>query len=326
MSDVAETSIARIMLPDEANLAGNVHGGSILKLIEEAALICAQRFLVETIREMQLRTSAERASVRAALARVDTMSFKAPAHIGECMIATARVAFTSARSIEVAVSVVAENAAGAKRHTNTATLIYVPIELQVTPTVAILGVVPPKKLVLSAEAEASGQARYAATKASRSESASNGEELLKHPDRCELSQLVLQSDCDQFGFLRGGVLMKLMDNAAGICAFRHTRSNVVTACVEAIDFRVPVRVGNLIKVVALPSFASTRSLEIELCVSAENLLTGDVTRSVTAFFIFVALTSAGAVKDVPPLTPTTPDAVARFAEGARRYELRKQRR
>jgi acyl-coenzyme A thioesterase 7 len=321
------STIAKIMLPDEANLAGNVHGGSILKLIEEAGLICAQRYLVRTIAEMRLRTSAERASVRAALARVDTMAFKAPAHIGECMVATAHVSFTSAHSIEVMVHVVAENAAGAKRNTNSATLVYVPIQLQLSPTVEIIGVVPPKKLVLAPDAELVGQARHAALKASlQNQRSVSGDEILRHVDRCELSQLVLPSDCDQFGFLRGGVLMKLMDNCAGIAAFRHCRSNVVTACVEAIDFRVPVRVGNLIKVVALPTFASARSLEIELCVSAENLLTAEVKVSVTAFFIFVGLTATGSAMTLPPLTPSTPDAVERFTQGARRYELRKQRR
>ncbi len=321
-----ETTISKIMMPDDANLAGNVHGGELLKIMEEASLICAQRFLAKN------SDAATDHSIRAALARVDTVSFKAPGKIGECMTANASITFTSSRSIEVLVDVWGESSSGDRRHTNSARYWYVPIKLLVKLPNTILGVVPVAKFTaLSADEEAAGAARYAATKASRAQRdelirATAADDLDTHARRCELSQLVLPSDCDNFNFLRGGILMKQMDNCAGLAAFRHCRSNVVTASVEAIDFRVPVRIGNMVRILAVPTFASARSLEIEVVVLAEDLLTGEVKRSVTAFFIFVALTNTGAVKDVPPITPQTPGDVARFQAGAARYEARKQRR
>lgn len=252
-------------------------------------------------------------------------------HIGECAVATAHVKFTSNASVEVHVAVHAESASGRKRHTNHAELWYVPVRIQLKPA-KLLGIVAVPKLVLPAEDEARAFERYRAQKearAGREVVLRNRADALESTlmSRCELSQLVLPSDCDQFGFLRGGILMKLMDNCAGIVAFRHCRTNVVTVSVEATDFRVPVQLGSLIRVVAFPSFASSRSLEIELIVSGENVVTGEKCDcTTTAFFVFVSLDKHGAAQNVPPLEPKTPAEQARFEEGRQRYELRKTRR
>lgn len=291
-------------------------------------MICAQRFLAHHGLGVEPDDC-----VRAALARVDQMSFRAPMHIGECAVATAHVKFTSHASVEVHVDVHAESAhSGRKRHTNHADLWYVPVRIQLKPP-KLLGIVAVPKLVLAAEDEQRALARYQFQKETRagreavlsSRVASSLDMSLEA--RCELSQLVLPSDCDQFGFLRGGVLMKLMDNCAGIVAFRHCRTNVVTISVEATDFRVPVPLGSLIRVVAFATFASSRSLEIELVVSGENLVTGEkVDCTTTAIFVFVSLDKHGASQNVPPLEPKTPAQQARFEEGRQRYELRKNRR
>ena len=143
----------------------------------------------------------------------------------------------------------------------------------------------------------------------------------------ELSQVVLPSDCDAFGFLRGGVLMKLMDNASGVVAVKHCRTNVVTVSLEAINFSEPVRKGELVHVTAFATFTSSRSLEIEVIVDAENVLTG-VKRFCTssAFFIFVSLDQNHRPLPLKPLEPQTAEEVTRFAEGKARYEARKSRR
>ncbi len=71
--------------------------------------------------------------------------------------------------------------------------------------------------------------------------------------------------------MQGGVLLKLMDNAAGVCSAKYCHSNVVTACIETVDFIAPVHSGELVYVRARPIFTSQRSLEVEVLVEVENL-------------------------------------------------------
>ena len=75
---------------------------------------------------------------------------------------------------------------------------------------------------------------------------------------------MLPSDCTSTGIVFGGVVMKLMDNAAGIAASRHCRSNVVTASLDALDCMALIHNGDLVHVTATPLFTSSRSLEIEV--------------------------------------------------------------
>mmetsp|Transcript_7566 Transcript_7566/g.11979 ORF Transcript_7566/g.11979 Transcript_7566/m.11979 type:complete len:151 (-) Transcript_7566:478-930(-) len=85
-----------------------------------------------------------------------------------------------------------------------------------------------------------------------------------------LTQVMLPSDCGEFHIVYGGTLMKLMDNASGMVAVRHCRSNVVTACVDALDFISPVALGSVVCVNAKATFASSRSLEVVVTVTAET--------------------------------------------------------
>ena len=78
----------------------------------------------------------------------------------------------------------------------------------------------------------------------------------------QLVQLMLPSDCTSNGTVFGGVVMKLMDNAAGVCAVRHCRSNVVTASLDALDFIAPIHNGDIVHVTATPLFTSGRSMEV----------------------------------------------------------------
>ena len=79
----------------------------------------------------------------------------------------------------------------------------------------------------------------------------------------QLVQLMLPSDCTSNGTVFGGVVMKLMDNAAGVCAVRHCRSNVVTASLDALDFIAPIHNGDIVHVTATPLFTSGRSMEVK---------------------------------------------------------------
>ena len=120
--------------------------------------------------------------------------------------------------------------------------------------------------------------------------------------------------------------MKMMDNTAGICAARHCRSRVVTACIDAIDFHSPIRNGEVVFVTARLVFASTRSMEVEVTTEAEGLKPGTRRVTNTAYFTFVSLGQDSHATSIPPLKVKEGEERERFEEGRKRYENRKKKR
>lgn len=111
--------ISRIMLPDDTNNSGNVHGGTILKMIEHAGHIVANRHCNKGRPEKD-------PPITTALVRLEKMDFHQPMFVGEVAQLQAAVTYTSPNSLEVVVDVWAENViSGDRRHTNTAYLWYV---------------------------------------------------------------------------------------------------------------------------------------------------------------------------------------------------------
>ena len=140
-----------------------------------------------------------------------------------------------------------------------------------------------------------------------------------------LANIILPSDCTPSGHLMGGSLMKIMDNAAGICAARHCRSRVVTACIDAIDFHSPISNGEVVFVTARANFTSRKSIEIEVTTEAEGLSRSKRITN-TAYFTFVSLGDDQHAKEVPPLKVRTEEEVGRFQEAEERYLQRKTAR
>jgi len=139
----------------------------------------------------------------------------------------------------------------------------------------------------------------------------------------EMAQLMLPHQTNPAGFVHGGELMKLMDNAAGVVAARHSRANPVTARVEDINFRGPVRLGDLVLVHAEVTFVSRSSMEVQIRVEAENLLTGERRDVLTAYYIMVAVDIDGKSVEAPTLIVSTEEEERLFNEGLARYEARK---
>ena len=140
-------------------------------------------------------------------------------------------------------------------------------------------------------------------------------------------------DANNAGFVHGGVVMKLCDEAAGIAAVRHSRCRVVTAGMDRMTFLEPVHVGELLTLKASVNAVWRTSMEVGVRVEAENVRTGKVRHTSTAYLTMVALGDDGQPTAVPPLAPTTPDEHRRQAEAqlrrahrlAEREEIRHHR-
>ncbi len=113
------------------------------------------------------------------------------------------------------------------------------------------------------------------------------------PDELTLAQVMLPEDANPRGNVHGGTLMKLADTAGGVCASRHTRNRVVTVVMDSMTFEQPVYVGNLVIVHAHVTWTGRTSIETEVSIDAEDVLSGDVRHISTAYLVFVAIDENG---------------------------------
>ncbi len=140
--------------------------------------------------------------------------------------------------------------------------------------------------------------------------------------RVEMVEVVLPQDANVLGNILGGRVMHLVDIAAAIAAHRHSNSHVVTASVDYVDFRNPIRVGELILLRARVNRVFRTSMEVGVKVFSENVLTGERKHTTTAYVTFVAIDETGRPKPVPPLIVETAEDRRRFREALGRRRIR----
>jgi acyl-CoA hydrolase len=129
-------------------------------------------------------------------------------------------------------------------------------------------------------------------------------------------------DANSAGFVHGGVVMKLCDEAAGIAAVKHCRRRIVTAAIDRMTFMHPVHVGELLTCRASLNAVWRTSMEVGVRVEAENPLTGEQRHTSTAYLTMVALDESGRPTHVPPLAAESPIEERRMREA----ELRRRNR
>jgi acyl-CoA hydrolase len=123
----------------------------------------------------------------------------------------------------------------------------------------------------------------------------------------EMVQVVLPNDANPLGFILGGTVMHLIDIAGAIACHRHTRSLLVTAAVDDLQFLHPIKVGDLIILESRVTCTFTTSLEVQVDVYSEETLTGRRLLTSRAFLTFVAISQDGGRVRVPPLLVETED-------------------
>lgn len=137
-----------------------------------------------------------------------------------------------------------------------------------------------------------------------------------------MAQMMMPQDANPAGNVHGGVVVKTLDEAAGVVAARHARSNVVTASIDRMDFLHPIFVGDVLFFKASLNLAGRTSMEIGVRIEAENLLTGSVRHVASAYLTYVALDERGQPREVPPLILETEDELRRNREAGDRRRIR----
>jgi len=137
-----------------------------------------------------------------------------------------------------------------------------------------------------------------------------------------MAQLMIPQDANPAGNVHGGVVVKIIDEAAGAVAVRHSRTNVVTASIDRMDFHTPVFVGDLLFVKASLNYVGRTSMEIGVRVEAENLLSGEIRHAASAYLTYVALDPNGTPREVPQLILETDEERRRNREARSRRDMR----
>lgn len=134
-----------------------------------------------------------------------------------------------------------------------------------------------------------------------------------------MARQMMPVDANPWGYVHGGVVMKLVDEAAGSAAIRHARCRVATAAIDYMSFLHPVHVGDLLLLKASVNDVGRTSMEVGVRVETENMLTGEQHHTSSAYVVMVALDEQG--------RPTTiPAAIALSSEEVRRMAAAKIRR
>lgn len=139
-----------------------------------------------------------------------------------------------------------------------------------------------------------------------------------------MSRQMMPDDANPWGYVHGGTIMKMVDEAAGSAAIRHTRHRVSTVAIDYMSFLHPVHVGDLVTIKASVNDVGRTSMEVGVRVEAENMLTGEVKYTSSCYLVMVALDEEGRPLPVAPIIAETPEQQRRQAAAKIRRKRRRQ--
>ncbi len=143
--------------------------------------------------------------------------------------------------------------------------------------------------------------------------------------RTEMSQLMLPQHANMAGTVYGGTILSIADSVAYVCAARHGGPSCVTVSVDRVEFREPIRIGDLVTFLASVNYAGRTSMEIGIKIIAEDMKTGRKTHTNSCYFTMVCVDAHGKPAEVPKLIPETVEEKRRFQEGLERREAYRAR-
>lgn len=137
-----------------------------------------------------------------------------------------------------------------------------------------------------------------------------------------MAELMTPQHANIMGNVFGGAILSLVDRVAAVAAIRHSRRACVTVSVDKVDFREPIRVGELVTAMARVNYAGRTSMEVGVKVIAENVMTGERRHTNSCYLTYVALDDQGRPTPVPRLVPETKDEKRRNERAAKRRTAR----
>ena len=143
---------------------------------------------------------------------------------------------------------------------------------------------------------------------------------------CEMTWIVMPGQTNALGTVFGGQVMAWIDVCAAVSAQRFARSSVVTAAMDQLLFRAPIRHGQVVVIRSMVNWAGRTSMEVGARVESEDPLTGARTHTSTCYLTFVSVDGSGNPQEIPLLHPTSDEELRRCADAERRRDRRLQAR
>lgn len=137
-----------------------------------------------------------------------------------------------------------------------------------------------------------------------------------------LTQMMEVTDVNIAGKVHGGVIMRLVDTAAGLAAIRHAGGLAVTVAIDEMTFLEPVNIGDVVVLKATVNDVGRTSMECGVRVEANDPVTGTMRHANSAYLVFVAIDDEGHPRPVPPLLAETDDEKRRQREAKLRRQAR----
>jgi acyl-CoA hydrolase len=138
----------------------------------------------------------------------------------------------------------------------------------------------------------------------------------------EYSEFCLPNDTNMLGNMLGGHMMHLVDLCGAIAAMRHARCIVVTASVDYMTFLYPVKIGSLVRLKSQVNRVFRTSMEVGVKVWVEDLQTGDIKHTSSAYLTFVGLDANQRRVVLPQVVPESDEEKRRYHEAGERRAYR----
>ena len=137
-------------------------------------------------------------------------------------------------------------------------------------------------------------------------------------------ELVLPNDTNNLGNVLGGRVMHLMDMCAAMSAYKHSRTHVVTASMDNMNFLAPAKKGFILILKSSVNYVSRTSMEVGVKIVSENPFNGKIKHTASAYLTFVSLDEDGTPTEIPDIIPETDVEIRRYKEGKKRTLERKK--
>ncbi len=312
---IAETrqEIVQLVLPEHANVHGNLFGGRMMYWIASAATLPALRLARSTV----------------LMGSMDDLDFLAPVRVGDLVVLRSQVEHVGRASMEVGVEVEAENPrTGERRRATSAHVAMVSVDDQGRPRPIGVRIMPQdaaeETIVAAARVRKNARARRLTDRAAKAAQVEEEEEDLRHS--LEVARIVFPEDAVAGDKMFAGALLLAVDEFASILAVRYAHGSVVTASIDALDFYAPIFVGNIIVYQAAINHVGRTSIEVGVRVLAEDPRAGTRRHTCTAYLTSVHVGLDGRPAPLAPFLPATPAEQRRWQAAQVRRAHRQQRR
>ena len=305
-------SMIQFVYPEHANNLGTLHGGYLMDWIMLIGTITSSRFSKTTT----------------LLGATDSIDFINPVKVGDIVMLDSWIEYVGSSSMEIVVRVYSENIeSGEKKFITLSHLAFISVGEDGKPIEIAKKIIPQSKNeeVIFQNARKRRERRLP-------EIEKRKEKVLHSVDETEITRFnlnttrsVLPEDAFYGNYMSVGKLLKYIDESASILAKRYARGVLLTGSLDNLFFYTPIKVGEVVTLNAGITYVGTTSVEVAIKVESEDLETGVLNHTCTAFLTFVHIDKDGKPVSVPKFKPETPYEIREWKEAELRKNIRRKR-